>query len=96
MKRSDVYKYLDTEREYQDLRWGSQKNGNDIPDEEKPIPEWINYMEYHLMKAKEMTRSFDYKAALNEVRKVTALGVRCMELYGCPERIIPDELLNKK
>lgn len=33
--------------------------------------------------------------ALAHVRKVAALAVRCLEIHGCPERIIPDNLLKK-
>jgi len=86
MERTEVYKRLDTERQYQDLRWSPRREKNGTPDEEKPIAEWINYMEYHLAKAKEKVYFLEDEAALAEVRKVTALGVKCMELHGCPER----------
>jgi hypothetical protein len=56
------------------------------PDEEKPVAEWINYIEYHLSKAKEKVYHLDTQAALAEIRKVTALGVRTMEIHGAPER----------
>ena len=94
MERKEVYDRIDTERQYQDLRWTPRREKNGTPDEEKPIAEWINYMEFHLAKAKEAVYFLNDKEALAEVRKVTALGVRCMELHGCPEREIPEELKN--
>ena len=92
MERKDVYDRLDTERKYQDLRWSTRRTTNGTPDEEKPPAEWINYMEYHLSKAKDAVYHLQTDDALAEVRKVIALGVRCMELHGCPERVIPPNL----
>lgn len=94
MERKEVYERLDTERQYQDLRWTPRREKNGTPDEEKPIAEWINYMEFHLAKAKEKIYYLEDEEALAEVRKVTALGVRAMEIHGCPERIIPEEFLD--
>jgi hypothetical protein len=96
MERTEVYERLNTERDYQDLRWTPRREKNGTPDEEKPVAEWINYMEYHLAKAKEKVYFLEEEEALAEVRKVAALGVRCMELHGCPERVIPEELLNEE
>jgi hypothetical protein len=92
MERQEVYERLDTERQYQDMRWTPRREKNGTPDEEKPPAEWINYMEFHLAKAKEAVYFLNDNEALAEIRKVTALGVRCMELHGCPEREIPEEL----
>ena len=88
MERKDVYDRLDTERDYQDLRWSTRRTADGTPDEEKPPAEWINYMEYHLSKAKDAVYHLQTDDALAEVRKVAALAVRCLELYGCPERMI--------
>jgi len=95
MERTEVYKRLDTERDYQDLRWTPRRETNGTPDEQKPPAEWINYMEFHLSKAKEAVYFLRDEEALAEVRKVAALAVRCLELHGCPERVIPEELLNQ-
>ena len=95
MERTEVYKCLDTERDYQDLRWSPRNEINGVPDEEKPVAEWINYIEFHLSKAKENVYLLDTQAALAELRKVAALAVRCFELHGCPERIIPKEPLEQ-
>ena len=96
MERSEVYKRLDTERDYQDLRWSPRREKNDTPDAEKPTAEWINYIEYHIAKAKEEVYLLEDEEALAHVRKVAALAVRCLELHGCPERVIPEDLLVKE
>ena len=88
MKRSDVYKRIDGERDYQDATWVARRTADGTPDEEKPVAEWINYIEYHLSKAKERVYHLDTEGALAEIRKVTALGVRTMEIHGCPARQI--------
>ena len=93
MERREVYQHIDIEREYQDLRWSPRRDENGTPDNDKQPAEWINYMEYHLAKAKEAIYMLDEEDALGHIRKLTALGVRCIEIHGCPERIIPIELL---
>lgn len=88
MYRLDVYKNIDIEREYQDQQWTEGNRQNGVPDEDKSVAEWINYMEFHLTKAKEMVYKLNQTEALSEIRKVTALGVRAMEIHGCPERVL--------
>lgn len=82
MQRRDVYKRIDEERNYQDQRWHGC-----VPDKEKAIAEWLNYIEYHLEKAKERVYNHSSDEALAELRKIAALAVRAMEIHGCPERI---------
>lgn len=96
MGKNEVYKVIDDELHYQDLRWVPRRKANGTPDETKPTAEWINYMEFHLTKAKEAVYYLKDEEALAEIRKVTALGVRALMIHGCPERIIPKELLNQK
>lgn len=86
MERNDVYKLIDGERDYQDQTWVARRTADGTPDEEKPVAEWINYIEYHLSKAKERVYHLDTPGALAEIRKVTALGVRTMEIHGAPPR----------
>ena len=96
MKRNDVYKRIDGERDYQDLRWSGDLRVGDVPDEEKPVAEWINYIEYHLSKAKDCNYHLKTNDALAELRKVAALAVRAMEIHGTPERRMPDRIGNVK
>ena len=96
MEREKVYERIDKERDYQDLRWVVSKDSDKTPDTEKPVAEWLNYIEFHLAKAKEKVYMLENDAALAEVRKVAALAVRCLEIHGCPKRKIPEELLNQE
>jgi len=86
MERREIYKCLDGERDYQDANWGSRRQMDGTPDEEKPVAEWINYIEYHVSKAKEKVYHLDTVGATAELRKVAALAVRAMEIHGCPAR----------
>lgn len=86
MERTDIYKCIDGERDYQDANWGSRRQADGTPDEEKPVAEWINYIEYHISKAKDKVYHLDTAGATAELRKVAALAVRAMEIHGCPER----------
>ena len=75
MKRENVYKLIDGERDYQDL--DVHNVGHD--DSKCSVADWIVFMEKHLSLAKEQVYVLDKKRALEEVRKITALGVACME-----------------
>jgi len=86
LDRRDVYKRIDGERDYQDLRWNSNLREGDVPDEDKPVSEWLNYIEFHLLKAKNANYHLNKDASLAELRKVAALAVRAMEIHGCPAR----------
>ena len=86
MERKEVYKCIDGERDYQDKVWGTRRTLDNTPDEEKSVAEWVNYIEYHLGKAKDKVYHLDTQAALEELRKVAALAVRAMEIHGTPER----------
>jgi hypothetical protein len=99
MERIKVYLLIDGERDYQDSKWGVRRDEEGTPDEEKDVAEWINYMEFHLQKAKNSVYYLDREEALAEIRKVTALGVRAMEIHGCPERVVkldydPNKMFN--
>ncbi len=91
MERREIYKCIDCERDYQDKNWGSRRQMDGTPDEEKPVAEWINYIEFHIAKAKDKVYHLDTVGATAELRKVAALAVRAMEIHGCPERWTPIE-----
>lgn len=87
MERTEIYNRINGERDYQDANWGSRRQMDGTPDEEKSVAEWINYIEYHVSRAKERVYHLNTEDALCELRKVAALAVRAMEIHGCPERI---------
>ena len=83
MLREEVYNRINEERTYQDNKWGA------LDKHPHEVAAWIVFMEHHLNKAKQLisTQNTD-EDALHELRKVTTLGVACLEQHGCPDRQI--------
>jgi hypothetical protein len=74
--RAKVYDAVDTERDHQGRKWGEKSQS---------AAAFILFMEHHLTKARALaTTMAGETAALDEIRKVTALGVACMEQHGAP------------
>lgn len=83
--REHVYAAIDSERDYQDAQLGNSKRHEGQP--AMTPGEYILCMEFCLSVARETWYRPDGGAACLEfVRKVTALGVSCMELHGAPMR----------
>ena len=81
-----IYNAIQSERKYQDERWG-QQTGPDAGTNGHTVDEFALYILSYaqdLAKLAATTRGNEEK--LNFVRKVTALGVACMEQHGAPER----------
>jgi hypothetical protein len=89
MNREDVYKAIDTERDYQDKVWSqSNKSSNATC-----ASAYILWMERYLHQARELASTTDETPGtpscdtiMDVMRKVVALGVACAELHGMPER----------
>lgn len=84
-ERKYVYRAIDTERDYQDAQRGNAKRHEGQPD--MTPGEYLLCMEKCLSDARDAW----YKpnggvACLHFVRKVTAIGVSCMEKHGAPYR----------
>lgn len=82
MKREDVFKLIDGERAYQDL--DVHQIGHD--DSKCSVADWLIFIEEHLQQAKKEIYMLKVKKALEQVRKITALGVACMEHNKTPAR----------
>ena len=74
MKREDVYKLIDGERDDQD----SQPPRPEV-DKITPVANWVLYIRQHLGRAADQIYWLDEEAALQEMRKIAALAVACME-----------------
>ena len=74
MKRNDVYKLIDGERDYQD-----NKPPRPAVDAVTPVSSWLIYIGYHLAEATKSVYFLDEIGALEHVRKIAALAVACME-----------------
>jgi hypothetical protein len=83
MIRENVFELINGERNYQDSQLGRKAVLSDeqleISDGKAPVAAWIIFMEKHLIQAKQAIYDLSESGALEEVRKITALGVACME-----------------
>ena len=81
--RAEVYSAIDGEREYQDDRWNVDTT---ITGGLHTVTEFVLFMEYYLTEARRHLSTQGEPTAsqngLDFVRKVTALGVACMEQNG--------------
>lgn len=84
--RDEVYAAIDGEREYQDNTI-SNKFGVQRGEVIHPVAAEILMMEDYVQRArKEWTDNKGVEPALQMVRKVAGLAVRCMENHGAPKR----------
>jgi hypothetical protein len=83
--RTEVYHAIDTERDYQDAKWGpTESTGlHSITEFLVFIRDYTNEA-LHIESRESMTTA-DPKA-LDAIRKVAGLAVACMEQHGAPER----------
>lgn len=87
MNRQEVYKAIDTERDYQDSMWNAEttsSGGIHTPEE------WIVYMEDYLREAKTLLsrKSIDVSKpqVLHIFRKLAGMMVAAGEQLGMPKR----------
>lgn len=83
--RNEVYAVIDGERAYQE----AQKQGDTWRDGktvEQTPGDFLSYMQIYMGQAAKAQYDGDEQALLATVRKVTALGVACMEKFGAPPR----------
>lgn len=79
--REDVYSAIDSERDFQDRKWGS------VDEHPHEVGAWILLMQKHLRDAENAWCSSDgHYTALREIRKVLAVGVACAEQHGIQHR----------
>lgn len=81
--RAEVYDAIDSEREYQERRWGGHRH---------EAESYCLFMEDYLQQARHQASRTDFtidselRAYLDTIRKVVTLGVACMEEHGAPQR----------
>lgn len=81
MERSKVYDAIDSERLFQDRKWGT------IEEHPHEVGGWLTLMRKLLGDAeKAWSESNNDIAALAEIRKVLAVGVACCEQHGVEQR----------
>ncbi len=87
MKREEVYKIIDGERDYQEERWNEEttaSRGIHTP------YEWLTFMQDYLTEAMHIaSRKPEPQAqgmVMESIRKITAMGVCAMEQNGAKSR----------
>ncbi len=82
--RSQVYIALNSERDYQDKKFGGGDTYHSSID--RTLDEFILYIQQYAAEAGALSTHGDEIAALHHIRKVGALCVGCMEEHGAPQR----------
>lgn len=80
-QRNEVYKSIDTERYYQDRKWGT------VDQHPHEVGGWLTLMRKLLTDAEAAwcSNNGDHKALI-ELRKILAVGIACAEQHGLPDR----------
>jgi hypothetical protein len=82
MERSQVYLVVDGERDYQDRKWGT------IDQRPKQVGSWLTLMRAILTEAEmEWAHTNGDHTALDEIRKLAATTIACMEQHGAVRRM---------
>lgn len=85
MDRSEVYKIIDGERDYQDsLNPGMEHDG--VPTVEAEILMMEEYLKD--VRSAWTHEHGGHQKALDLLRKVVSMGIRCFEHHGVPSRVI--------
>lgn len=79
--QENVLAALDGERAYQQRRWGK----DDVA-EPKTVASYLTYIRHWARVAEEQVTKGGDHTALHTMRKITALGVACLEGHGAPTR----------
>lgn len=83
MKRQEVYEAINSERDYQDSKWGTLNDPNYVSYEPS---QFLIDIEIHLNKAKQANYDIDKKGVMDELRKIGALAVKCGEIHNMFKR----------
>ena len=84
MQRADVYKLIDGERDYQDSLGPDRRLPSEVP---HSVGDYLVMLDTYLRKAKNAwTYCPGVTAALDQIRKIGAIAVHCMEDHEAPPR----------
>ncbi len=85
--RQEVYRAIDSERAYQDSKWGQSLSSDRPGNGERTIDEFALYIVGYAHKLLDNAATFaNPEEKLSAVRKVAGLCVACMEQHGAPHR----------
>ncbi len=97
MTTQDILNLLVSERKYQKRRWGFRQPDGSFEESKRTVGEYMVYMQDYLTEAFHAAarEEGDYPA-LDVLRKVVALGVRCFEEHGVPSRDLLLPVINAR
>lgn len=92
MKRAEVYQLIDGEIEYGEQLWEAlPRSERPLRDAEKPVEFWVMHIERYTDTARGGCYGTDKTPALEAIRKIAALCVRCMENNPTPGRVYAND-----
>lgn len=90
MTRDDVFKAINTERDYQQRRWGHRQANGVFVEHVHTTHAYVLFMQDYLEEARKiLSRNEEpqcWEEVLGTLRKVVTLGVACFEQHGVPSR----------
>ena len=97
MKTQDIFGALLSEREYQKRRWGFRQSDGSFVENTHTVGDYMVYMQDYLTEAfRRASREEGCHGAIDGLRKVVALGVRCFEEHGVPKRDLNLPVVNAR
>jgi hypothetical protein len=88
MKRENVYKVIDSEREYQEKKWGKTLSGDRVGNGERSVDEFSLYILGYTNDLVECASHLsDDAQKLEIIRKIAGLCVNCMEQHETKPRL---------
>lgn len=89
MTRAKVYEAIDSERAFQDRKWGT------IDQHPHEVGGWLTLMRKLIADAeKAWSENSSDHVALHEIRKVLAVGTACLEQHGVDNRYLHTTIEN--
>jgi len=87
----DVSDIIDSEVEFA-RKWDALPiSERPLKDSEKPVEFWLMHIRRYLRSAEEDCYGTDKTPALENIRKIAALCVRCMENNNTPKRVLKEK-----
>lgn len=77
MKRSEVYKLIDGERDYQDAKWGA------VEENPHTAQRWVRIALEEIYEANQARTDSE---KMDELRQVAAVCIAALEQHGCQPR----------
>ena len=90
--RQAAYEAIDSERVYQDKKWGDTASGGRPGNGERSVDEFALYIAGYTSDLTHCASHYlDQSPKLAIMRKIAGLCVACFEQHGCPHRTISEE-----